>query len=114
MRTRFDTIKKIALQGMRVSDFLANPTDVSKGDCSMEQRCGESNTGAIERARRARADAAAEFSRNLDILLLARQAVRGAHDLSSLRAALNRFATCGYGDLSLHIRHMLKMVDRTT
>ncbi len=38
MRTRFDTIKKIALQGMRVSDFLANPTDVSTDDIARPQR----------------------------------------------------------------------------
>lgn len=50
----------------------------------------------------------------LDRLQLARQAVCGAHDLDTLRAALNRFNTGGDDDLSLHIRHMLKMVDLTT
>ncbi len=114
MATRFDNLKQIALQGMSVSDFLANPTDVSTGDCSMAQRLGESNPEAIERARRARARSAADHARMLDRLQLARQAVCGAHDLDTLRAALNRFNTGGDDDLSRHIRHMLKMVDRTT
>lgn len=114
MLKRFDTIKRIALQGMSVSDFLAIQSDVSAGDCSMAQRCGESNPEAIERARRARARSAADHARMLDRLQLARQAVCGAHDLDTLRAALNRCNTGGDDDLSLHIRHMLKMVDRTT
>jgi len=114
MSTRFDTIKRIALQGMSVRDFLAIPCHVSTGDCSMAQRCGESNPEAVERARRARARAAADHARMLDRLQLARQAVCGAHDLDTPRAALNRFNTGGDDDLSLHIRHMLKMVDLTT
>jgi len=68
MSTRFDTIKRIALQGMSVRDFLAIPCDVSTGDCSMAQRCGESNAEAIGRARRSRAIAAADHARMLKMV----------------------------------------------
>jgi hypothetical protein len=112
MATRFDTIKRIALQGMSVNDFLAIPCDVSTGDCSMAQRCGESNPEAIDRARRARARASADHARMLDRLQLARQAVFGAYDLDTLRAALNRFNSGADDDLSIHVKHMLRMIDR--
>ena len=85
MPKRFDTIKRIGLQGMSVRDFLAIPCYVSTGDCGMAQRCGESNPEAVERARRSRAIAAADHARMLDRLQLARQAVCGAHDLDTLR-----------------------------
>jgi len=114
MDTRFDTIKRIALQGMSVRDLLATPCDDLTAECIMAQRCGETNPEAIERARRARASAAADFSRRLDRLLLARQVVNDAQDIYALRAALNRFNTGGDDGLSRHIRQMLKIVDRTT
>lgn len=114
MQTRFENIKTIALQGVSTIACLATAHDAASGDCSMAQRCGESNTDAIERARRARATAAAEFVRTLERVTRVRQAIHQAQDLESLGVALRRVDLgCG-DDLSIHVRHILRMVDRTT
>ncbi len=112
MTTRLATLKEIALQGMNICDFLASQGDSHAGDCSFAQRCGESNPAAIERARRARARAAAEFSRQLCRLQRARQAVQEAPDMAALSASLARLDIGGDDDLSIHLRRMRRMVDR--
>ena len=112
MPTRFENIKTIALQGVSAIACCATEPDYASGDRSMVQRCGETNQEAIERARRARAVAAAEFSRLLDRVTRVRQAIHQAQDIGSLRAALRPFDLGADDDLSIHVKHMLRMIDK--